>query len=83
MSSNRVGAKQTSPPKSFRRVESMDDEILLLLHRVFGWSWKATAMAEPFGRTEEYRNSGKADRRPEIISRQAARRLSQRDDSLY
>ncbi len=61
-------------PEIIQRVESMDDESLLLLHRVLLFLEKQRLWRELSAEAEEDRRSGKLDRLPEII-RQARAEL--------
>jgi hypothetical protein len=54
-------------PEIIQRVESMDDESLLLLHRVLLFLEKQRLWRELSAEAEEDRRSGKLDRLPEII----------------
>jgi len=61
-------------PEIIQRIEAMDDESLLLLHRVLLLVEKQRLWRELSAEAEEDRRSGKLDRLPEII-RQARAQL--------
>lgn len=54
-------------PEIIQRIEAMDDESLLLLHRVLLIVEKERLWRELSAEAEEDRGSGKFDRLPEII----------------
>ena len=54
-------------PEIIHRIETMDDESLLLLHRVLLHVEKERLWHELSAETETDRRSGKLDRLPEII----------------
>jgi hypothetical protein len=54
-------------PEIIQRIESMDDESLLLLHHVLLMIEKERLWRELSSETEEDRRAGKLDRLPEII----------------
>jgi hypothetical protein len=54
-------------PEIIHRVEAMDDESLLLLHRVLLIVEKERLWRELAAETEQDRRSGKLERLPEII----------------
>jgi len=61
-------------PEIIQRIEAMDDDSLLLLHRVLLLVEKQRLWRELSAEAEEDRRSGKLDRLPEII-RQARAQL--------
>lgn len=54
-------------PKIIQRIETMDDESLLLLHRILQIVEKEQLWRELSAEMEQDRQSGKLDRLPEII----------------
>lgn len=68
-------------PEIIQRIEAMDDESLLVLHRVLLVVEKERLWGELSAEAERDRRSGKFDRLPEII--REARLDLRKDDSLH